>query len=254
MPIHSSHSDYCSSSDASHSGVLVLCGLAAAVIPVSGQVCARVGTRFEARIVSIVDGDTVDAVPLGSKGTIRIRLHGVDAPNVASRSAAPQPGPRASCSSISASASTGATSIAIADWSLVFMFGERTPARTAHGGPGMSLRCVLSDVTLANAEADARRHGRLLGSGYRETAVHDHAAAGDRTQIPGDGPVVFHGNTSSRVYHSRSCPNYKCRNCTQAFHSEAEARAEDFRWLATAFPTLAPADKPVHTTLQPRLL
>jgi endonuclease YncB( thermonuclease family) len=73
---------------------VALCALAAS-ISVSAQVQARVGTRFDVRVVSIVDGDTFDAVPADSTaGRIRIRLHGIDTPesgepfsNVATRAA-----------------------------------------------------------------------------------------------------------------------------------------------------------------------
>src|SRR5687767_13287033 len=59
---------------------VAFCALAAG-ISVSAQVQARVGTRFDVRVVSIVDGDTFDAVPVGSTaGRIRIRLHGIDTP------------------------------------------------------------------------------------------------------------------------------------------------------------------------------
>jgi micrococcal nuclease len=145
---------------------IVLCGLAAAVIPVSGQVRARVGTRFEARIVSIVDGDTVDAVPLGSKGTIRIRLHGVDAPERGEPFS---------------SAATRSTRVLLFDQRVsidgrdVDRYG-RLVARVSVRGEDASTALLMaglachyvkysSDVTLANAEADARRHGR--GSGVR---------------------------------------------------------------------------------------
>ena len=86
-----------------------------------------------------------------------------------------------------------------------------------------------SDVTLANAEAEARRHGRgFWGRGADKPRCTTMALQATEPKGTGGGPVIFHGNTSSRVYHSPSCRNYKCRNCTQAFHSEADARAAGF--------------------------
>jgi micrococcal nuclease len=42
-------------------------------------------------------------------------------------------------------------------------------------------------------------------------------------------PSTVHGNTRSRVYHSSTCSNYKCRNCTVVFEDAAAARAAGFR-------------------------
>ena len=61
---------------ATRTALLVLlstCGLLA-------QVRDLVGVTFRARIVSVVDGDTVDAIPAGETRPIRIRLEGVDTP------------------------------------------------------------------------------------------------------------------------------------------------------------------------------
>ena len=41
-----------------------------------------VGRAFDARVVRIADGDTVDAVPAGELRPIRLRLQGVDAPEL----------------------------------------------------------------------------------------------------------------------------------------------------------------------------
>jgi endonuclease YncB( thermonuclease family) len=210
---------------------LVLCGLAAGDIPVSGQVRALIGTRFEARIVSIVDGDTVDAVPLGSKNTIRIRLHGIDAPERGEPFS---------------SAATKSTRVLLFDQRVsiegrdVDRYGRLVAhvsvrgedASTALLTAGLACHYVKysSDVAFAKAEAEARRHGRgFWGAGVEKPRCTTTSVQATGTKSAGGGPVVFHGNTSSRVYHSPSCRNYKCRNCTQAFHSEADARAAGFR-------------------------
>jgi hypothetical protein len=87
-----------------------------------------------------------------------------------------------------------------------------------------------SDAALKRAEADARREGR----GFWATgAPKPRCATGSRLAAPqqhgNPNGAIFHGNTSSRVYHSPSCRNYNCRNCTLVFHSETEARAAGFR-------------------------
>lgn len=217
---------------------IVLCGLAAAVIPVSAQVRARVGTRFEATIVSIVDGDTVHAVPLGSEETIRIRLHGIDAPERGEPFS---------------SAATRSTRVLLFDQRVsidgrdVDRYG-RLVARVSVRGEDASTALLMaglachyakysSDVTLANAEAEARRHGRgFWGRGTEKPRCTTTSLRANETRRAAGGPAIFHGNTSSRVYHSPSCRNYECRNCTRAFHSEADARAAGFRPAGDCLP------------------
>ena len=46
----------------------------------AAQVRELVGARFDARVTSVIDGDTVDLIPAGEKRTIRVRLEGMDAP------------------------------------------------------------------------------------------------------------------------------------------------------------------------------
>jgi hypothetical protein len=48
-------------------------------------------------------------------------------------------------------------------------------------------------------------------------------AAGEISQI------VYHGNVSSKIFHSRSCKNYNCKNCTREFKSRESAVAAGFR-------------------------
>jgi micrococcal nuclease len=38
--------------------------------------------RFQARVVEVVDGDTVHLLPLGARDTIKARLNGIDAPEI----------------------------------------------------------------------------------------------------------------------------------------------------------------------------
>ena len=48
------------------------------------------------------------------------------------------------------------------------------------------------------------------------------AAPATTTASKANGP--FHGNVSSRVYHSSSCKNYSCKSCTAVFESEDAAK------------------------------
>jgi endonuclease YncB( thermonuclease family) len=209
---------------------IALCGVAAG-ITVSGQVRALVGTHFEARVVSIVDGDTFDAVPLDSTGSIRIRLDGIDTPEWGEPFS---------------SAATRSARVLLFDQRVtvegrdVDRYG-RLVARVTVRGDDASTALLLaglachylaysSDVTLANAEAEARLHRRgFWAQGVQTPRCATEQLRNAEAQGSRAGPVIYHGNTSSHVYHAPSCRNYNCRNCTRAFASEAEARGAGFR-------------------------
>jgi endonuclease YncB( thermonuclease family) len=216
---------------------LALCAIAAG-ITVSGQVGALVGTRFEAKVVSIVDGDTFDAVPLDSKlETIRIRLHGIDTPERGE--------PFSTAATRSARVLLFDRRVTV-DGRDVDRYG-RLVARVSVAGDDAGTALVLaglachyvaysSDALLAAAEADARRHRRGFWAPSAQRppcAIEALRTAEGRTARP--GAAVFHGNTSSRVYHAPSCRNYNCRNCTRPFSSEEEARAAGFRPAGDCF-------------------
>lgn len=224
---------------------IILCGLAA-ITTVSGQVRALVGTRFEARVVSIVDGDTFDAVPLDSMtGSIRIRLHGIDTPERGEPFS---------------SAATRSARVLLFDQRVsvegrdVDRYGrlvarvtvQDTDVRTALLEAGLACHWVeySGEAILATAEKQARARGRgFWAAGAQQPRCAATASAGAAEQRGREeGSVVFHGNTSSRVYHLRSCRNYNCKNCTRPFRSEAEAQAAGFR----------PAGDCLSKTHQPR--
>ena len=187
-----------------------------------------VGASFEAKVVSIIDGDTIDVVAAAHRRTMRIRLEGIDAPergepfnDVATRSAR------------------------------VFLFNKnvringrdvdrygRLVARVSVQGEDASLELVRAglachytkysgDQVLARAEADARRDGKgFWAPGAQKPGC---STALSLAALPKVSNSPFHGNISSRVYHSPSCKNYNCQNCVRIFHSEADARADGFR-------------------------
>ena len=46
---------------------------------------------------------------------------------------------------------------------------------------------------------------------------------------PGAASTEVHGNTGSRVFHSSSCPNFRCSNCTARFATAEAAQAAGYR-------------------------
>lgn len=210
------------------------CALLLAVVAVSAasaQVRDLVGVVFDANVVSIVDGDTVDVILAGQKRRIRIRLEGIDAPERG------EP--------FSATATRSAR---------VLLFDQRTRiegrdvdrygrlvARISVHGNDTSVELVKaglachytqysSDAVLARAEAEARRAGRgFWASGAARPNCATDSRLSTQQQAAGSQEKTFHGNVASHLYHAPSCRNYNCRNCTRTFKSEADAQAAGFK-------------------------
>lgn len=74
----------------SRTAPLILAALAVVTLDASGAQRNRsavgrrdlVGKQFDARVVRVADGDTLDAIPAGESQQIRIRLQGIDAPEL----------------------------------------------------------------------------------------------------------------------------------------------------------------------------
>lgn len=204
---------------------LVACGTSFA------QVRELVGATFEGRVVSVIDGDTVDVVPAGERRAIRVRLDGVDAPergepfgDAATRSARVllfDQVARVEGRDVDAYGRLVAR---------VLVRGRDASVELVRAGLACHYTRSASDAVLARAEAEARQAGRGF---WMPGASRPRCAAATATPLRQSGrdtsAAVFHGNTSSRVYHAPWCRNYNCRNCTRVFRSEAEARAAGFR-------------------------
>ena len=193
--------------------------------------------------MAIIDGDTFDAVPTHSgpldstTGTIRIRLHGIDTPERGEPFSA---------------AATRSARVLLFDQRATVEGRDvdrngRLVARVTVGGADVrtalleaGLAChwveYSSEAVLAAAEAQARAQGRGFWAegAQRPRCTTSASRATAASGAPGregrdEGPVVFHGNTFSRVYHAPWCRNYTCKNCTRPFGSDAEAQAAGFR-------------------------
>jgi endonuclease YncB( thermonuclease family) len=90
-----------------------------------------------------------------------------------------------------------------------------------------------SDAALARLEGEARAARRGLWSQASPQPPWEHRAAdraSPRPYAPGAAPpdAAFIGNVRSRLVHSATCPNARCRNCTEGFASIEQARAAGF--------------------------
>jgi endonuclease YncB( thermonuclease family) len=199
-----------------------------------------VGRTFDARVVRIADGDTLEAVPVGETRPIRIRLHGVDAPELGE--------------TFSREAQTLLRTIVFDQRVRVEgidmdRYG-RVVARISIGGKdastelvraGLACHAYARNPVLASEEAQARTGGRgFWAATAKKPACVEQTAFSASTRRPGPTrpaspqttsrvPAGYRGNVSAGVYHASTCPNANCRNCTRLFTTEAEAKAAGFR-------------------------
>jgi micrococcal nuclease len=207
-----------------------------------------VGRHFEARVVRIADGDTLEAIPVGESRPVRIRLQGVDAPEI---------GEVFSRESMALMRSLLFDQRVRVEGHGIDRYG-RLISRMIRGDADASVHLVRAglachayayDDALAREESQARagRVGFWATSAKKPECVTRTAfsasprngfplappAPPDRQRMgPAPSPPAssqFRGNTSSLVYHATSCPNFMCRNCSRVFTSEAEAKAAGFR-------------------------
>ncbi len=197
-----------------------------------------VGHTSQGRVITVVDGDTADVL-LTSKRTIRVRFDGIDCPE--------------SGEPFSQQART---------FTRVLMFSKdvtvegkeidrygRLVARVKVGTTDSSLRIIeaglachfrrfSSDPILEAGE----KRARAAALGFWATGVPQPqcVAREARGQVPNSAatPIQtgFVGNTNSRVYHSPACRNFNCKNCTQHFSTESEAKAAGFRPAGDCLP------------------
>jgi endonuclease YncB( thermonuclease family) len=211
------------------------------------------GRNFDARVIRVADGDSVEAIPSGQSRPVRMRLQGIDSPEqgeVFSRPAADFLRTRVLQQMVRVRGRE------------VDRYG-RLVVRLIRGGVDMSVELVRAglachayayDAALAHEEAQARAGGHgFWAAGARKPACVRRTAFSARTVsgkpispgqpanagragssstapgAPGSGnQQARRGNVSSKLYHAPWCPNYNCRNCTRLFASEAEARLAGF--------------------------
>ena len=211
---------------------LVLAGAAADQRGVS-QTGRRdlVGRQVNAVVTRVADADTLEATVAGESHPIRIRLEGIDAPEqgeVFSREAA------------------AFLRTLVFDQRVRVLGREldrygRLVARVRKGDNDVSVRLVRAglachayayDAALAREEAQARAaRAGFWGAAAKPGCVTSTAFSRlDRNpRAQPEAATIFHGNTTSRIYHAPHCPNYNCRNCTQVFRSHADAQVAGFR-------------------------
>ena len=202
-----------------------------------------IGATFDAKVVRVADGDTLEAVAVGQSRVIRIRLQGVDAPELG------EPFSREAQAFVRTLLFDQRVRIVGHELDRY----DRLVARVSASGKdastelvraGLACHSYARDAALASEESRARSTGvgfwaatakkpgcvtRTADSSRSAGGASDGSNARPLEDVENPSTVSFRGNTSNRVYHTSSCPNSNCRNCTRVFASEAEAKAAGFR-------------------------
>jgi micrococcal nuclease len=229
---------------------IVAIAVACTIVGLSAQGSAStprrdlVGRTFDARVVRVADGDTVDAVPAGELRPIRIRLQGVDAPELGE---------------VFSNEAQVFLRTLVFDQRVrvegrdVDRYG-RLVARINVSGKdasvellrvGLACQAYARDTALATEEAQARKSGRgfWAATAKKPACVARQTSTAVRAAPPAKSapaaPRVaagYRGNVSTGVYHATWCPNFNCRNCTRLFSTQAEANAAGFRPAADCAP------------------
>jgi micrococcal nuclease len=215
--------------------LVIVAALLMATAGAAAQAPALVGTSFDATVVRIADGDTVEVLRAGERQPLRVRLEGVDAPELGE--------------AFSRDAQLFLRRLMLdkrvrVSGRDVDRYG-RLVARLVIAGQdasfellaaGLACQRFATDATLAAAESRARSGG--VGF-WAATATKPQCVARSRGASAGTPPaprapaaapaVQVRANVATGVYHRPACPNFTCRNCTRVFASEAEARSAGFR-------------------------
>jgi endonuclease YncB( thermonuclease family) len=207
-----------------------------------------VGKQIDARVVRVADGDTLEAIPVGEQRPIRIRLQGVDAPEL---------GEVFSGDAIALLRTLVFDQRVRVSGRDMDRYGRLVARVTITGQDasaalvraGLACHSYSRDAALAREESQARAAGagfwartakkpqcvERTAFSARERQASAPPGSGGAPSVSPNQPrrapatVHFRGNVSSGLYHASTCPNANCRNCSRLFQSEAEAKLAGFR-------------------------
>lgn len=218
--------------------LVTLLAVAGGSIPAAGSQDRRtdgraaLGRTFTARVVTVLDGDTLEVVTTDRR-RVRIRLEGIDCPERG------EPFSNVARSFTRQLAFNKTVRVDVRD---VDRYG-RLVARVTSEGKDLSLELVAAglashytvfafDPKLEEAERRARAERRgMWAQGMPRPPTAERPTPPSNAARPAASTVAgpFHGNVRSRVYHAPTCRNARCRNCTREFKTQEEAQAAGFR-------------------------
>ena len=210
------------------------------VILLTFSVFCPVAGAFPAKVIGIMDGDTIEV--LHDRSPLRIRLYGIDTPEHDQDF-----GTRAKQFTSEKVFGKMVEVVAMDEDRY-----ERTVAKIYVDGKYLNLmiveaglgwwyqRYAPNDEDLAKAERDARSAKIGLWSHPTPTAPWEfrrHRASSNHKQAQPQpaqvsepkSKIVYHGNVKSKVFHQPGCKHYECKNCTARFTSTDDAEKNGYK-------------------------
>ena len=192
------------------------------VLDAQGNERDLVGVRFSAKVVHVVDGDTVDVARGSPSRRTRVRLEGVDAPESG------RPYSREAAVFLRVLLFDNDVIVEGRDVdryrrlvARVFVAGRDASVEILRAGLACHFTRYSSDSFLALSQLHAQEARR----GFWAQAAHPSCLQDDQVDVRGP----FRGNTRSRVYHTADCPSAKCQNCTVIFERPQDAQRAGYR-------------------------
>jgi len=197
---------------------------------------------FLGKCLTVLDGDTIDVARNGT--TVRIRLEGIDCQEIGQ--------PFAEKAKVFTQRLAAGKTVSVIEKekdsygrtvARVYVDGRDLSVELLKAGLARHYKSHNSDWLLAALEdqAKADRVGIWAASTATPSpgkTVPDPAGGTDGTRGAAGLPsrVIYHGNVSSRIFHSPSCADYSCKNCTRVFRSREEAITAGFKPCGTCKP------------------
>ena len=201
--------------------------------------CQGVSTRqgagqapppFRAVVEHVDDGDTF-SVRAGTR-TFRIRLSGVDAPEIGQQSGIES---RNRLRALIFDRTIDVQPVGVDQYGRLLacpiVDGQNLCETMVAEGWAWHYRQYSSDARLAALERQAREARRGLWSGPDPRPPWERRAEERGRSGAGTAAVAgpFHGNVKSLVYHAAGCPDYNCASCTAVFATREAAEAAGYR-------------------------
>lgn len=196
-----------------------------------GAALAALGSSFSGRVVSVADGDTLDVVTKDNR-RVRIRLEGIDTPERG------EPFSNVARNFTRGLAFDKTVQVKVHDVDRY----SRLVARVTSEGKDLSLELVTAGLArhytvfsfdpkleAAQKEAQRARQGMWKDGVPASATRASGSSSAPRAFVTPATQSPYVGNVNSRVYHTRTCRNAGCKNCTRGFATQAEAQAAGFR-------------------------
>ena len=203
-------------------------------------ICSTQVQAFEAKVIRILDGDTIEVLKDGSP--LRVRLHGIDCPER-----------NQDFGSVARQFTGDKTFGRVVE--IVPMDTDkygRSVAKVYVEGQYLNLMLVAeglawwfkkyapNDDDLAKAEQQARSLKKGLWSkpnpippwNFRRHRVSSRHKPGQPQSTQASGPesnIIYSGNNGAMIFHQSNCRYYNYQNCTEKFNGREEAEKNGHR-------------------------